>query len=69
MKKNLFYLALFNISDKKSMDISVDVKDLGLKGVVKVMNMWTGEYMGTVSDKFSQSVGPHASGLYKLVNL
>lgn len=65
---NEVYLALFNISDKKSMDISVALEDLGLQGEVKVMNMWTGEDMGTTLDKFSQSFEPHVSGLYKLVN-
>lgn len=66
-KTNEAYLALFNINDgDKPMDISVNLKDLGLNGDCKIMNMWTGEDMGIVSNDFTQSILPHASGLYKL---
>lgn len=59
------YLALFNTDDAKASSISVNMKDLGLNGDYKVMNMWTGENMGTISNDFVQKVNPHASGLYK----
>jgi len=62
------YLALFNISDDESQQITVNLKDLGLNGECKVTNMWTGEDMGTVSNDFVQMIKPHASGLYKLTN-
>lgn len=62
------YLALFNISDdEKPVEIKINLKDLGLNGSVKAVNMWTGESSGEVSSNFSQSIKPHASGLYKFV--
>lgn len=62
---NEVYLALFNVDDKDDKEISVNLKDLGLNGDCKVMNMWSGEEMGTFSNEFSQTLKPHASGLYK----
>jgi hypothetical protein len=59
------YLALFNISDDISKNISVNLKELGLNGERKVTNMWTGEEIGIVSNDFSQTIKSHASGLYK----
>lgn len=65
-KTNEVYLALFNISDDETLDISVNLKDIGLNGDIEVTNMWTGESLGKVSNDFSQKVQPHASGLYVL---
>ena len=62
---NEVYLALFNISDTETLDISVNLKDIGINGNVKIMNLWTGETLGEASDSFSQTIIPHASGLYK----
>ena len=60
------YLALFNISDdKKNMEISVNLKSIGLNGDVEVVNMWTGESLGKVSNDFGVKLNPHACGLYK----
>jgi hypothetical protein len=62
------YLAVFNIDNEKTQDISVNLKNIGLNGDCKVINLWTGEDMGVVSNDFVQPVKPHASGLYKFVN-
>ena len=64
---NEIYLALFNISDEETIEISVNLKDIGLNGNVKVINLWTGESFGEVSSDFAQSLKPHASGLYKFI--
>jgi hypothetical protein len=61
------YLAIFNINDDKDSEISVNLKDLGLNGDYKVVNLWTGENVGTISNDFKQSLKPHASGLYKFI--
>lgn len=61
------YLALFNITDDETLNIPVNLKDLGLNGDVEVVNIWTGESLGTVSNDFSQTLKPHASGLYKFI--
>ncbi|MDD4438189.1 MAG: glycoside hydrolase family 27 protein [Tissierellia bacterium] len=59
------YLALFNISDDMSKNISVNLKEMGLNGEFIVTNLWTGEEIGIFSNDFSQKIKPHASGLYK----
>lgn len=58
------YLALFNISDDKTLDVSVNLKTIGLNGDVQVTNLWTGESLGTVSNDFVKNLKPHESGLY-----
>jgi len=65
---NEVYLVLFNISDDKSLEISVNLKDLGLNKEVKVIDMWTGEEIGVLSNDFSQTIKPHASGLFKFID-
>ncbi len=61
------YLAIFNIDDDKAQEISVNLKDLGLNGDCKVTELWSGEEIGVYSNDFSQTIQPHASGLYKFV--
>jgi alpha-galactosidase len=61
------YLALFNISNSNSpVEVSADLKDLGLTGVITVTNIWTGENLGKVSQTISQQLGAHACCLLKL---
>jgi len=62
---NEVYLAIFNIADQEPVAISVNLKDLGLTGEAEVVNMWTGQNLGKISNTFSQTLNPHASGLYK----
>lgn len=62
------YLALFNIDNEQPQAISVNLKELGLNGDCKVMEMWTGKDLGVVSNDFVQTIQSHASGLYKLSN-
>ena len=64
-KTHEVYLALFNIDDEKDQKITVNLKDLGLNGDCNVVNLWTGESLGVVSNEFYQKFAPHASGLYK----
>jgi len=60
------YLALFNISDKPSLELKVNLADLGLKEKVHIMNMWSGEKLGLFQESFTQSLSAHASGLFKI---
>ena len=68
-KTNEVYLAVFNTQDENPAEISVNLKDLGLNGDWNIMNMWTGEIEGTVSNDFVKTLNPHQSGLYKFVKL
>lgn len=65
-KSNLKYLALFNVSDSLSLDVQVNLSDIGLTDNTKITNMWTGEAVGANMDVFVQNLSPHASGLYKI---
>lgn len=60
------YLALFNIDDEKSQELSVALSDLGLANGVSLTEMWSGEKLGEVNDKVSVTLKPHACALYKL---
>ncbi|WP_245794875.1 glycoside hydrolase family 27 protein [Flaviramulus basaltis] len=63
------YLALFNISETDTLEITVNLADLSLTGNVKVTNMWTGEEMGESKNLITQNIAAHASGLYKINEL
>lgn len=63
------YLSLFNISEKKSLEITVNLADLSLAKNVKIINMWSGDEIGTFKDSFTQNIGAHASGLYIITEL
>lgn len=64
---NEVYLALFNIDNKKDLTININLKDLGLNDKCKVTNLWTNESLGDASKDFSQTLKPHACGLYKFI--
>jgi hypothetical protein len=65
-KTNDVYLALFNINDEREVNIGVNLKDLGLNGECKIVEMWNGTKLGKVSDNFTQALRPHASILVKI---
>jgi hypothetical protein len=59
------YVAFFNINDAGSSEISATLAELGLSGNYSAKDLWTKEDKGTVTDKFSVSVEPHASVLVR----
>lgn len=60
------YLALFNIGDSGNADVSVNLKDLGLSGKVKVKELWTGAATTQTDGTITRSIAPHASVLLSL---
>lgn len=60
------YLALFNISEKSSVEVFVRLADLNLKKNVKITNLWSGTEAGIAKEQFTQNLNAHASGLYKI---
>lgn len=60
------YLALFNTSDDKELSVGADLKQLGIEGPVEVVDLWTGQNLGKVSDKIERELKPHASILCKI---
>jgi alpha-galactosidase len=60
------YLAMFNVSDKKdAKQVHFDLSRLALKSV-KVRDLWAQRDIGTVRDRVSATLAPHASLLYSL---
>jgi hypothetical protein len=60
------YLAMFNISDKAdTKPVHFDLSRLGLKSV-KVRDLWAQRDIGTVRDRVSATLAPHACLLYGL---
>ena len=60
------YLALFNRQDSLPQQLAVDLSDLGLEDDVSVIDLWSGEEMGSTNGQFARGLAPHASGLYRL---
>lgn len=60
------YLALFNTSDDKDLSVGADLKQLGIESPVEVVDLWTGQNLGKVSDKIERELKPHASILCKI---
>ncbi|MBS2098154.1 glycoside hydrolase family 27 protein [Carboxylicivirga linearis] len=66
-KEGWTYLALFNLSDSETQKVEVSLAELGLKGDVKLTNLWTGDVLdGIKADTFSKELASHASVLYKI---
>lgn len=65
-KDGSVYLALFNISDKASQNVSVNLSDLGISGSAEILNMWTGEKTKITSKEIGADLKPHSSVLYQL---
>jgi len=66
-KTHAVYLALFNLNDEETpLDIQVHLSELGIQGTCRVQNMWTGALLQAASGTFTQQLGGHTAGLYKL---
>lgn len=59
------YVAFFNINDSVTTEIPVTLAELGVSGNYSVKDLWSKENKGSVADKFSVSVEPHASVLVR----
>jgi hypothetical protein len=59
------YVAFFNSNDAGISDISVALAELGVSGNYSVKDLWSKEDKGSVTDKFTVSVEPHASVLVR----
>jgi hypothetical protein len=63
------------LSDKVATDfpdkanVSVDFKAIGLKGKVKVRDLWSHQELGTFKGNFSRELSQHGAGLYRLTPL
>ncbi|RXK85535.1 NPCBM/NEW2 domain-containing protein [Filimonas effusa] len=56
-----------NIPDKALVSVTLD--SIGIKGKVKVQDLWTGKDIGIFQGTFSRELPQHGAGLYKLTPL
>ena len=59
------YVAFFNTRDAGTSEISVTMAELGVKGKYTVKDLWSKENKGSVNDKYTVAVDPHASVLLR----
>jgi hypothetical protein len=59
------YVAFFNINDAGTSEISVTPAELGIIGNYTAKDLWSKEAKGSVAEKFTVSVEPHASVLVR----
>ncbi|HZL09292.1 MAG TPA: glycoside hydrolase family 27 protein [Prolixibacteraceae bacterium] len=59
------YVAFFNINDAGTSEVSVTLSELGLSGNYSVTDLWSKGDKGTIDDKYTVSVDPHASELVR----
>jgi len=60
------YLAVFNVGDRRPIDIRVEWRALGMPARCLLRDLWERKDVGRVDDGRTFRVAPHASGLYKL---
>jgi alpha-galactosidase len=59
------YIALFNASDSEGpVEITVTFSELGIDGVHKVTDLWSGNKLGSFTGSFSMKIRPHGAGLF-----
>ncbi len=59
------YLALFNISDTAK-TAAFDFAALGLKGAVRVRDLWARQDIGAFTGRYTQALAPHAAALLRI---
>ncbi len=60
------YLAVFNLNDDASAEVSVTWKDLGLSGKCAVRDLWEKRDVGVFDNTFAPSIEPHGAGLFRV---
>jgi len=62
---NDVYLAVFNTTDRP-LDTDLRLDLIGLSGTFALRDLWTGESLPQLRDRFRRRFSPHACGLYRL---
>jgi alpha-galactosidase len=63
------YVAFFNINDAGTPEITVTLAELGVNGNYSVKDLWSKQDKGSITDKFTVAVDPHASVLVRFVKV
>ncbi len=68
-RSSIKYLAVFNLSsDNSPAKIAIDLKDLGVSGSCKIIDVWKGKDLGIISKQFTPEINYHGAGLYKVIS-
>lgn len=59
------YVALFNIGERP-LEVGLGLDQLGLKGTVRVRDLWSGADLGKASARVARTLPPHGSALLRL---
>ena len=59
------YVAFFNLNEEKE-TVSVDFKELGLKGKNQIRDLWKKEDLGSFSKSFSSEVNSHGAQIFRV---
>ena len=57
------YVAIFNLSDDDIRSIKVSLKDIGISGSRKVIDLWSNKQLAKVRNHYTVKLRPHASAL------
>lgn len=60
-----FYVALFNTGGQAA-DVALPLSQLGVKGAVRVRDLWAGRDIGAMTGRIAAHLRPHASALYRV---
>jgi len=60
------YVMLLNARSDGPAKVEVSLADLGITGNAKVRDLWKQRNLGAGGSLFSQTLAPHASGLYRI---
>ncbi|MBG0859253.1 MAG: glycoside hydrolase family 27 protein [Bacteroidales bacterium] len=65
-EKGYKYVAFFNASEQPQAEVSVKFEQMGLPGIHRVKDLWTGKNLGKFNGIFTRSINSHGAGLYKI---
>ncbi|MBB6107361.1 glycoside hydrolase family 27 protein [Mucilaginibacter lappiensis] len=65
---NDVYVAMFNIGDDPR-SVAVDFSSLGLKGKVKVRDLWKKQTLGQYKTNYQQNINAHGTALFRLSSI
>jgi len=62
------YVAIFNLNDVRSENVSLPWKEIGLSGKLKVRDLWAKKNLGNFDGTFTAKIEPHGCVLVKISN-
>jgi hypothetical protein len=60
------YLAVFNVSDNTPADVTVTWKELGLRELCVVRDLWDRKEVGDLRNEIKVTLNPHGSRLFRI---